>query len=180
MLDATDIWKAEAYFLKPSVGRGARGCRVIGADELAVLAKRPDASAWIVMEVLPGMEWTVDAYLFENTQLGFVVPRERLQLSGGICAKGRTVRHEMLMMETERILRKMGAIGPVCVQWKADAAGIPKFVECNPRLSGGVMIAAMAGANPIDCLLVEANGETYTPPEWKEITVIRNFEEHLL
>lgn len=180
LLSSSELWEAESYFLKPNVGRGARGCRLIKRDELIVLAARADASEWIVMEVLPGVEWTVDAYISETGDVAYVVPRERLQLSGGIASKGKTVKHEVLMSESSKILLKMGVRGPVCIQWKADANGVPKYVECNPRLSGAVTITALAGADPVICLLAELRGQACPKPEWKECTIIRYFEEKAL
>lgn len=178
-LDDPVIWDAETYFLKPNVGRGARGCRLIKRDELDVLAKRADAHDWLAMDVLPGTEWTVDAYLAENGEIAYVVPRERLALAGGISAKGRTVRHDLLIAETSKLIQKMGVRGPVCVQWKADASGVPKYVECNPRLSGAISMTAMAGADPTTCFLAELRGDACPRPVWNECTIIRNFEEHL-
>lgn len=179
-LDQDPSWAAEAYFLKPAIGRGGRGCRIIREEERARLQASPRASEHILMDVLPGTEWTVDAYVTGSGDIRFIVPRERIQLSGGISLKGRTVRAEPIRVATDAMLYRLPCRGPVCVQWKADAFGACKLVEFNPRLSGGVMITAAAGADPMKCMLEEMERRESGPVDWKEITVIRYFDEKIL
>lgn len=109
----------------------------------------------------------------------FIVLRERLQLSGGICSKGRTVRYTDLIEATQRVLEALPCRGPVCIQWKADANGQFKYLEMNPRLSGAVMITAAASADPMACLVKELRHEAVPLIEWKEVTVIRYFDEKI-
>ncbi|MFO0765103.1 MAG: ATP-grasp domain-containing protein [Patescibacteria group bacterium] len=173
-------WEAETYFLKPAFGRGSRGCRLITASELALIAKQPDAASWIVMEPLPGKEWTVDAYIDAAGATAYVVPRERLQMSGGISSKGKTVHETEVMKRTEALLALLPCHGPVCVQWKQDANGVPMLLEMNPRLSGAVTITALAGANPMACLLEDLAHGRVNPVEWRDIAVVRYFEDRIV
>jgi carbamoyl-phosphate synthase large subunit len=64
----------------------------------------------------------------------------------------------------------------VCIQLRADASGVPRLIEINPRLSGGLPITVAAGANPIDLILREVSGETLVPVSWNEVTVVGHFE----
>lgn len=181
-LDQPINFKAEQYFIKPAFGRGARGCRVINADELGYLTGRQDAgqSETIMMEILPGKEWTVDAYINKDGSYAFIAPRSRLSLSGGISAKGRTEKNEKLIALTKKLLDGLSCRGPICVQWKNDKNGEPKLVEINPRLSGGIMITALAGADPIECLLAEIENRAIVNQDWKEITVVRYLTEKII
>lgn len=169
-----------ATFAKPAFGRGGRGCRKITMKELELLKQDPKASETIVMEELPGTEWTVDAFIAQDGTVPLIVPRERLALSGGISLKGRTVKREDVIQATRDVVSRMGLRGPICIQWKADATGQPKFVEINPRLSGGLTITAASGADPIAYVVKELRGESLADAEWNEVTVIRYFDEKVL
>jgi carbamoyl-phosphate synthase large subunit len=179
--DGSVLWDPERFFLKPAIGRGGRGCLIGSKQDLAHFIKNsPAANDYIVMEYLPGVEWTVDAYVTQDGLIPLLVPRERLGLSGGISVKGRTVKDDRVMEASTTVFRNLPCRGPVCVQWKADASGKPKLVEVNPRLSGGVMITAAAGADPIACMVAELQNGSVPPVEWREITVIRYFDERVL
>ncbi|MDB5187741.1 MAG: carbamoyl phosphate synthase-like protein [Candidatus Kaiserbacteria bacterium] len=172
-------WKAEEYFIKPITGRGSRGCRLVSRVELLWMMKNIDTTKTIAMEVLPGKEWTVDAYIRADGTFAYVVPRVRVSLSGGISLVGKTEKREDIIEMTKQVLSKLDCFGPVFIQWKENQYGIPKMVEINPRLSGGVTITALAGANPIKVLLDEL-GAKKTSVQWKELTVSRYFEDTII
>jgi carbamoyl-phosphate synthase large subunit len=168
-------------FLKPRQGRGGRGCRTIERAELGWLqANHKEPESLIVMEELPGTEWTVDAYIAHNGTIVYLVPRERLGLSGGISVKGRTVKQPEITAATKTLLKQLSCKGPVCVQWKQDAAGQPKFVEINPRFSGGLPITAAAGIDPILPMMEELDGKPVSIQDWEERTVIGHLEYHTM
>jgi carbamoyl-phosphate synthase large subunit len=171
---------ADDYFIKPIKGRGSRGCRIVSKKELIFL-KDNSREQIVAMEILPGKEWTVDAYVNRDGSFAYIVPRLRLGLSGGISSIGKTDKNEKVIRQTKEVLEKMNCYGPVFVQWKEDVYGEPKMVEINPRLSGGVTITALAGADPIQCLKSELIDEKQLHDvNWKEITVSRYFEEKIV
>lgn len=174
----TPEWKDYTeFFIKPRSGRGGRGCKVVKKEELVWLKENePTDDDFIVMECLPGTEWTVDAYVTKANEIAYLIPRERLALAGGISIKGKTVRHEGVIEATTLLLKKLQFHGPVCIQWKADAGGQPLFVEINPRLSGGLMISAAAGVDPVAALLDEFQAKPMTVQEWREIMVVGYLE----
>lgn len=167
----------EVQFIKPRQGRGGRGCIKITKSELAALKVRgTDTNDLIVMQYMPGTEWTVDAYRARNGNMVYVVPRERVGLAGGISIKGKTVRHEKLIELTTDICNQIGFFGPVCVQWRADSNGVPHLLEINPRLSGGLPITVASGVNPVKAILAEYNGEEPVVQSWEEVTIVGYFE----
>ena len=174
----TEAWSdSESLFLKPRQGRGGRGCRVVSKKELISTKESIEKQdEWIVMELLPDTEWTVDAFVAKNGEIVYLIPRERLGLSGGISIKGRTVKNDAVIEVSNRLLNTLNCYGPVCLQFKADAAGVPKFVEINPRLSGGLMITVAAGANPVAAILSDVKGEKLAQQDWEEVTVLGHFE----
>jgi carbamoyl-phosphate synthase large subunit len=169
--DWTPAWSTDdTLFIKPRAGRGARGCKAVTHDELLSLqALETLPEDIVVMELLPGTEWTVDAYVAKDGHIVYLIPRERMGLAGGISIKGKTVRHEGVIEATKALITQLDMRGPVCIQWKADAEGQPKFVEINPRLSGGLMISVAAGINPVTALIEEYEGQTPTEQLWEEV-----------
>lgn len=172
-----DWLEDEVQFVKPRQGRGGRGCVKMTKTELQALqASTATPDQYIVMQFMPGTEWTVDAYQGKDGAMAYVVPRERIGLAGGISIKGRTVRHEALIALSTQVCQAIGFYGPVCLQWRADATGTPRLIEINPRLSGGLPITVAAGVNPIVAVLAEIAGEVAQPQSWEEVTVIGHFE----
>ncbi|MFT5036483.1 MAG: carbamoyl-phosphate synthase large subunit [Candidatus Azotimanducaceae bacterium] len=174
----TPQWSDQAQqFIKPRQGRGTRGCSVVSKDEIFNLQKLSlDPESLIVMELVEGIEWTVDAYIGGDGTLVYTVPRERLGLAGGISIKGKTVKHQAVLDATKKVLSTLSCAGPVCVQFKADQEGTPRFIEINPRLSGGLPISVAAGINPVKNMLREHTGERLEEQEWSEVTVLGYYE----
>lgn len=171
-------WIADdIQFIKPRQGRGGRGCIKVTKAELESLKARGEQTdEYIVMQYMPGTEWTVDAYRARNGSMTYVVPRERIGLAGGISIKGKTVRHEKLIELTTNLCDQIGFFGPVCVQWRANADSVPCLIEINPRLSGGLPITVASGVNPIQAILSEYKGEIPAEQMWEEVTMIGYFE----
>ncbi len=169
--DWTPGWSADqTLFIKPRAGRGARGCKTATHDELLFLQSQDSANdEVVVMEYLPGTEWTVDSYIGKDGKIVYLTPRERTGLAGGISIKGQTVRHSGVIDATKALIAQLDMAGPVCIQWKADAQGQPKFVEINPRLSGGLMISVAAGINPVTALIEEYEELVPTEQLWEEV-----------
>ena len=178
----TESWtESESFFIKPRRGRGSRGCRIVSFGELAWIKENiSNPEDYIVMANLIGTEWTVDAYVANNGSIAYLVPRERLALSGGISVKGRTIKNEEVIDATKLLLSKLPSKGPVCVQWKADSTGKPKFIEMNPRLSGGLMISVGAGIDPVGAILSDLNKEAVVYQDWKEVTVVGHTDYNFL
>lgn len=154
-----------SVFLKPDVGAGARGTKKIEAEKGSHL--------W---EFLPGNEYTVDVFCnHKSDSLGTVV-RTRNGIKAGISVKGTVLRHKKLEKESERLCKELKIQGPCCIQWKEDHNGIPKLIECNPRLGGGTYFSTLAGINPAKIYL-----EGLLTPKHKqypkEIKITRYFEE---
>ena len=152
----------DSVFLKPDIGAGARGTKLIKAEEGSHL--------W---EFLPGREYTVDVFCdYKSNSLGTIV-RTRNGIKAGISVKGIVLRHKELEKECERLCKELKIKGPCCIQWKEDRDGKPKLIECNPRLGGGTFFSTLAGVNPAKIYLENINYKQIP----KEIKVTRYFEE---
>lgn len=178
LADWTEDWSTDDhFFIKPRFGRGARGCRLVDRSELSWIKNNATNPAdIIVMENLPGAEFTVDAYVTQNGELTYLIPRERIGLAGGISIKGRTVNDQAIIEATKLLFDKLSFCGPVCVQWKLDKDNQLKFIEINPRLSGGLMISVIAGIDPVESLWSDMHGLPTILQSWREVTVVGHFD----
>lgn len=168
---------------KPTVASGGRGFRVLDgdADRLTrLLDEKPGAAVTtldevrpvlasadpfpelVVMEYLPGEEYSVDVLAMGDT-VGPVVPRTRSQTRAGITFRGVVEQNDPLIEEAGDICRALGLEYNVNLQFKFDADGDPKLIEINPRVSGTIVMCVGAGANMPYLGLKHALGESLPP-----------------
>jgi carbamoyl-phosphate synthase large subunit len=170
---------------KRPVASGKRGFRVLDgrSDRLdRLLHEKPDSSVTtledvlpvlegadsfpqlVVMEHLPGAEYSVDV-LAKGDAVGPVVPRVRERTRAGISFRGTVEENEALIEAAGAICRRLGLEYNVNLQFKYDAGGTPKVIEINPRISGTIVMCVGAGANLPYLGLKHALGEPLPPVE---------------
>ena len=81
----------------------------------------------IIQEKLPGKEYTVDVLCGMSGNEIAIIPRERIQTSGGISAIGKTKKDNYLISITREIIKIMRFLGPINVQFKENIKGKPKL-----------------------------------------------------
>jgi carbamoyl-phosphate synthase large subunit len=172
-------WQVFPCFVKPVLGKGSRDSyRCNRAEELRFYTSQ--IRDLIVQEYLPGEEYTVDVLSdLEGTPL-LAVPRIRLETKEGISTKGKVLKDSEIERLCLEMARHLGLKGPTCMQLKRDRAGALKFLEVNPRIGGGMMFTTLAGVNIPKLILDLIAGEDITVPDWKEVTVLRYYEEIVL
>lgn len=164
---------AGPWILKPRSGSGSRGIRRL--DSLDELEASDD---WLVQELLPGAEYSVDVLIAADGQVLAAVPRERLKVDSGVAVAARTVVDPELQELAGRAALAVGIRGVANVQLKRDRQGRPRLLEINPRLAGTMELTVLAGAN-LPALWVElAEGRTVTPPQWRETAIVRTLVSH--
>jgi len=169
--------------VKPRFSHGQRGFRILteerwNADRF--FNEKPDATeislqnllailqhgSWsglIVQEHLPGEEYTVDVFYGHRTALA--IPRMREELRSGITFKARVVLREDLINYSLALAQALDLKYAFGFQFKLDANGTPKLLECNPRVQGTMVAATLAGVNVIWYAVREALGEAVQPEE---------------
>lgn len=163
-------------FVKPVRGKGARGiARCNDADELAYQVSQRDDL--IISDYLPGEEYSIDCLSDLNGKALAAVPRERIAVKEGICVKGRTVRDPEMIQACLDLAEFLGLQGPSCIQMKRDADGKMQFVEVNPRMGGATIFATLAGVNIAWLLLELAQGREVEIEPFREITILRHYDE---
>ena len=150
--------------VKPPVSNGSRGVRVLTPDPITTdeyLNERPgnpqislerfleivkdDMPRLLVMEYLPGREWTVDC--FRGERMFVAVPRIRHAIRSGITFETEVVRHPELEDQCRRLAEALDLKYAFGFQFKEDADGVPNILECNPRIQGTMVASLFAGVN---------------------------------
>ena len=189
---------------KPPVSNGMRGFRVIddtsermekliyekpdnvyiGYEEFLQIADDADFfPELLLMEYLPGEEYSVDV-LVENGNYIASIPRSREKIKMGISFVGVAVNDEEIMEYSRMVVEALGLHGNIGLQFRRDAAGVPKLIESNPRVQGTIVLCTAAGYNMVYNSVKLALGEplpTFDPKwgtkmvrYWEEIFFDRN------
>lgn len=181
--------------MKPSFAHGGRGFRVIentaNTDDMLLRRKPENASISIaeaerllagladppemlVMEFLPGREFSVDM-LCSNGEMLVAVPRSRDEIRSGISFRGTIVECDDAVDICRRICDVIHFEGPVGVQLREDRDGALKVLEINPRLQGSVVLSVAAGVNLPYLAVKEALGEDLSIPAIRYGTKMTRF-----
>ena len=161
---------------KPRYGKGSKGIfKIENAIDLKyAISKQNDL---IFQEYLPGTEYTIDVLSDLDGEPLIAVPRIRVQTKAGISTVGKIVTNKKISETCKSIAKDLKIKGPCCIQMKESDDGVLKLVEVNPRLGGGTIFTALAGANFPAMILDMATGKRIKIPKISEITVVRYFEE---
>jgi len=169
--------------VKPPVSNGMRGLRILrdGAwdvyrflsekpsgvevtlEELITILEKGDFfPQLIVSEYLPGKEYSVDAFVGKHIK--FAIPRVRNKIVNGISFSNEIELREDMIRYTLEASQEIGLRYCFGFQYKLDEHGLPKVLECNPRVQGTMVASVFTGANVIWCGVREALGEPLNEP----------------
>jgi len=164
---------------KPPVSRGLRGFRILKEDterlDLLMNYKPTDVFTTLedvskilknaepfpellVMEYLPGKEYSVDVLVNKGTA-SIVIPRLREKIKMGISFVGVTEDNEEIIKYSKKIVNLLGLHGNIGLQFKLDTNEIPKIIESNPRVQGTIVLCTAAGVNMVYDAVKLALGE---------------------
>ena len=122
-------------FLKPDVGQGSKGTFIARNQSDLDFYMAKDASL-LILEYLPGEEYTVDCFTDRNRNLLFVGPRLRSRVLNGISVGTFSVRDEEFTGIAKRINQQLVLNGAWFFQVKRSANGVLKLMEIAPRIGG--------------------------------------------
>jgi carbamoyl-phosphate synthase large subunit len=176
--------------VKPPTSNGSRGMRVLDERrdrKRAFYEEKPDGThstladlqailgesfpSLLVMEYLPGDEYTVDAFRTPEgaTEARSVaIPRRRDEIRAGISFRATVERDDEIIAYTDRLADALECAYAFGFQFKRDADGRPKLLESNPRIQGTMVTSTLAGANLVDASVRAALDEPVAPldPDW--------------
>jgi carbamoyl-phosphate synthase large subunit len=153
--------------VKPQVSKGGRGFRILREDINrleTLLNAKPDSTLitlgdmlsilngnnrfpeLVVMEHLPGDEYSVDLLVKDGEPLA-IVPRKRDAIKLGVSFVGTIEQNDKVINMATAISRALGLDYNINLQLKYAADGIPKIIEINPRVSGTIVLGTGGGVN---------------------------------
>lgn len=134
-------------FAKPDSGYGAQGAKLVETrEELDAV----DFKEYIVEELLPGKEYTIDCFSDRNSNLLFSSGRERsrIRMATSMHAEPVPVELDALFEEyAKRILSKIKINGAWFFQMKEDASGELRLLEIDIRIAGTMCYDRCKGIN---------------------------------
>jgi carbamoyl-phosphate synthase large subunit len=166
--------------VKPPVSFGSRGFRVLKEqstwntkrflsekpnateislqDLLSILTRDPSVKfpRLMVSEFLPGSEYSVDC--FAGGKSAFAIPRLRKEIVNGISFRTALEYRKDIMEHSLKLAKELGLRYAFGFQFKLDTGGVPKILECNPRVQGTMVASFFSGANVIWMAVREAMG----------------------
>ena len=174
----TDSGKIKEFpvIAKPRFGKGSRDVmRIDDESDLSYVTSK--FGEMIFQEFLPGKEYTIDVLSDLDKKPLMAIPRLRIQTKAGISTKGKIIRNPKIELNCMNIAQRIGVRGPCCIQMKESAEGVLKLIEINPRMGGGTIFSALAGANFPAMIIDMVEGKEISIPKVSPITVVRYFEE---
>lgn len=137
-------------FIKPDRGYGARNTLLAEsrAAAHAFLAGQHDGKM-LLLEYLPGREWTVDCFTDRHGYLRFHAARGRNRISNGISVNTSPSKDfaEVFGSWASAINAVLKPRGAWFYQIKLDAMGQPKLLEVAARLGGSSALFRCSGVN---------------------------------
>jgi hypothetical protein len=134
-------------FMKPDVGYGSRGAKVINNHNEGEQHLEAFPSS-IVLENLPGSEYTIDCFTNKNGKLLFSGGRKRNRIQNGISVNTSPVsENEQFNKIAQKINEAMEFQGAWFFQLKEDALGNLKLLEVASRLGGSSSLYRNLGVN---------------------------------
>lgn len=164
----------KGVFIKPAMSSGSRGCAILSetsdkkmssfikqkkthitnmtAEAFFSLEQDVDLSSVggiIVSEVITGSEFSVDCVRDRYSDSGIFIPRRRDVIVNGISFESTIVPHTDIITYSRMIARANNIHGVFGLQFIVDSSGIPRLIECNPRVQGTMVATMAAGVNII-------------------------------
>ncbi len=135
-------------FIKPDIGEGGKNTYIIdNKDELTFYKKKLKDKEYIIMEYLPGKEYTIDCFTDRLGELRFCGARVRERIFGGISVNAKTLSVQKFINIAERINSKIKLRGYWFFQLKEDKNGNLKLMEISTRPAGTMALYRQRGIN---------------------------------
>lgn len=133
-------------FLKPDKGQGSERVQIANSeDEVNFYIKRnPDL---LILEYLPGKEFTIDCFSEKNSKLVFSGGRQRVITRNGISTYSILNYNPLWKRYAQIISKELMLTGAWFFQMKEDEVGKLKLLEIAPRISGTMALNRVRGIN---------------------------------
>lgn len=147
-----DLSEVNTYpiFIKPDRGYGARGAlRAYNESSATQALANADHTNMLLLEYLPGKEWTIDCFSDRHGKLRFHGVRGRNRVSNGISVNTSECSEnaEEFAQWADTINRTLKPRGAWFFQAKQATDGQPKLLEVAARLAGSSALFRIKGVN---------------------------------
>ncbi|WP_269773650.1 ATP-grasp domain-containing protein [Bacillus safensis] len=134
-------------FLKPDVGQGSKGV-ALARDKKELEFYKNNKSDLLILEYLPGKEYTIDCFTNKNGELKYAGRRERKRIKSGISVNSATLQmDEQTRQIAYEINKHLQFRGAWFFQIKEDVNGDYKLLEVAPRIAGTMALYRNKGVN---------------------------------
>lgn len=133
-------------FLKPDVGQGSKGTVKVDSRQELTAALKHDATL-LILEYLPGPEYTIDCLTGNDGRLLYAQARQRNRISGGISVNSFPVDDKEFRPIAEQINQAVRFEGVWFFQVKRDYGGMLTLLEIAPRVAGTMALSRIGGTN---------------------------------
>lgn len=133
-------------FLKPDVGQGSKGtCKASSPEDITFYTEK-DPSL-LILEYLPGKEYTVDCFTDRHGELRISLARVRQRISNGISVNSTTVSDPRFKQLAEKINQTLELRGAWFFQVKESKQQELVLMEVAPRIAGTMGLTRCKGFN---------------------------------
>lgn len=136
-------------FVKPDRGYGSRHSGLARTENEAQVLLGAHDDEMLLLEYLPGKEWTVDCFSDRHGRLRFHAARARNRVSHGISVNTTPTDEfcDEFSQWAETINAQLKLRGAWFFQAREDASGQPKLLEVAARLGGSSSLFRCRGVN---------------------------------
>lgn len=134
-------------FIKPDVGQGAVGARVVNSQSELEFYLKNSKKRMLVLEYLPGVEYTIDCFTNNDGKLIFAQPRTRKRIKSGISVNTYNIKDNRFYKIAQKINEKLHQRGGWFFQLKERENGELVLLEVASRIAGSSEITRANGVN---------------------------------
>ncbi|MEU0741579.1 ATP-grasp domain-containing protein [Streptomyces sp. NPDC006134] len=164
---------------KPRHGSGSRG--IVTVDTPDAADSLPHDGTYLLQELLPGTEYSVDVLVGPDGTACAAVPRSRDKTDSGIVVACHIMDRPDLSRLAVDVAAALGLRGICNVQVRGDREGRPALLEVNPRPPGGMSLTVAAGVAMPQWAVAGLLGERLPRHiAHRELSAVRHWEDVVL
>lgn len=133
-------------FLKPDIGQGSKGVK-IAKNKRELSFYLSENKTLLILEYLPGIEYTIDCFTDKNGKLRFAGGRERKRITNGICVNAEPIIDKRFTQIAEQINSVLKFRGVWFFQLKEAENNELVLMEIAPRVAGTMSFTRNSGIN---------------------------------
>lgn len=166
-------------FSKPDIGSSSRNIMIV-EDEIDLAYSRKKYPNNILLEYLPGKEFTVDCFSDKNNKLIFTSARERTKITNGISTNSKLVKDKKIDEIANIINNNIKLSGPWFFQLKKDINDEYCLLEIADRFGGSSIINRILGVNFAFLNILKEMYDVSISTNSYNIEIGKNYKTHVI